>query len=133
MREPMASLMTGTACSAAFLAEDFRMPPSCCPSGELIAVPSAPACFPDQVPEKMVELLLVPDLEQLGGKLHLLAFVEDFLQLAGKFELLGLRIPVFHIGFELGTIDVMHDVPPCFAWVRIADGGCRAAASSFRQ
>ena len=86
MREPMASLMTGT------------------------------ACFPDQIPEKMIELLLVPDFEQLAGKLHLLAFAEDFLQLAWKFELPGLEFPVLHTGLELGAIDIMHDVLRASPW-----------------
>jgi hypothetical protein len=58
----------------------------------------------------MIELLFVPDLEQLGRELHLLAFVENLLQFAGKFELLEFELSEFHFAFELGAIDVVHNV-----------------------
>ena len=56
----------------------------------------------------MIQFLLVPHFEELGGKLHLFAFVEYFLHLAGKFELFGLEF-VLVAGFQLRASDVVHD------------------------
>ena len=68
--------------------------------------------FPDQVAEKLIELLLVVDLQELGGQLQLVGLAEYAFAVAFARPFGLLEFEILHLGIELElrAIDVVHGV-----------------------